>query len=823
MAPGVGPGGLEPGSTSHFLPLGSVRLLWLPVLALSLGFLALDTGHRLRTIGALTTLVSGQVPGPIPDPASPSGFKAGQHRLILPTAGADGYHWILLTERMLAGEGLRVRSTQVDNAPHGREVHWSSLPRWWLGTLAWARSAWNPELTLPRALEQVAAGGGALALGVLLLVLTPGLAWRFGGIAASIFAAAWVAVFPLYETFMAGMVDHHGFVAMAAFLGVIFLAAGGAGWVREGAAGAAVRHPLPIPERATARRWFVAAGVAGGVGLWISAATMIPVIAATAAGGVLSLWVAGRSGEGAGAEEMERVGAGDEMDPGEAEDQAEAGEGLNEGGARAAPGLWRAWGAAGCATALAAYLVEYAPGHMGLRLEVNHPLYALAWLGAGDLMARVGGVLSGGSSRPRGEAHNRGWWWVGAGGSLALLLAPAVLVLAGGGAVFLLSDPFLRGLHLEHIREFQGLAHHLGDLSGLHALQSVSALPLLLLPAAALVAPSRCRSRSDLARWVLAGGMVLGGAVLFHLLAVPWVQGALVGVVLQSAGPGGGGLLTHLAVGALDLAAVGLLFLLPLRSWSRATTPERSRLEVAAVPALSILALSFWQVRWLPTASAALLALGVVVAGLLMGRPRPGSRAWSVPGACLWVLILLPFPLFTLLFPWRFGYSASEEAMQVVARDVAHGLRARGGDGDLVVAAPPVTTTWLIYFGGVRGLGTLYWENLEGLRATASLASASHEGEAREILARHGATHLLLPSWEAFRYPDGAGKGGEDAGGKDSLGTAPEDAFLARLLSGDPPPGWLMAVPYEVPALAPLEGMRALLFEIRSAEAEGGG
>jgi len=775
----------------HFLPSGSIRLLWLPVLALSLGFLAVDTGHRLRTIGALTTLAPPGAPRLSPDPASSSGFAAGQHRLVLPTAGTDGYHWILLTERMLAGEGLRVRSTQVDNAPHGREVHWSSLPRWWLGTLAWLRAAGNPELTLPRALEQVVAGGGALALGVLLLVLTPLLAWRFGGIAASFFAAAWVAAFPLYETFMAGMVDHHGFVAMAAFLGVIFLAAGGAGWVREAAAGAAACPPLLIPERATARRWFVAAGVAGGVGLWISAATMIPVIAAMAAGGVVSLWVAGRR------------------------DGGEAADGL---GMRADPGLWRVWGAAGCATALAAYLVEYAPGHLGLRLEVNHPLYALAWLGAGDLMARVGGVLSGGSSRRNGETHNRGWWWVGAGGSLALLMAPAVLVLAGGGAVFLLSDPFLRGLHLEHIREFQGLTHHLGDLSGLHALQSVSALPLLLLPAAALVAPAGCRSRRALARWVLAGGMVLGGAVFFHLLAVPWVQGALVGVVLESAGPGGGGPLTHLAAGALDLAAVGLLFLLPLRSWSRATTPERSRLAVSAVPALSILALSFWQVRWLPTASAALLALGVVVAGLLMGRPRQGSRASLVPGACLSVLILLPFPLFTGLFPWRFGYSGSEEAMQVVARDAAHRLRALQGSETLVVAAPPVTTTWLIYFGGFRGLGTLYWENLEGLKATAALASASHEGVAREILARHGATHLLLPSWEAFPSPDGAGRGGEDAGGTDARAAAPEGSFLARLISGEPPPAWLVAVPYEVPPLVQLEGVRALLFEIRSQE-----
>ena len=50
------------------------------------------------------------------------------------------------------------------------------------------------------------------------------------------------------------------------------------------------------------------------------------------------------------------------------------------------------WALAGAGTSLAASLVEYWPHHLGdLHLETVHPLYGLAWLGLGELLALLPG------------------------------------------------------------------------------------------------------------------------------------------------------------------------------------------------------------------------------------------------------------------------------------------------------------------------------------------------------------------------------------------------------------------------------------------------
>jgi hypothetical protein len=572
-------------------------------------------------------------------------------------------------------------------------VHWSSPPRWWLASLTRAREAVRPELRAGRALEQVAAGSGAMMLALLLLALTPLLAWRLGPVPAAVFALAWTGVFPLYETFLAGVVDHHGLVAMAALLGAVCLVIGGAGWVREGPLAAG--HGVAVPDLPSARRWFAAAGVVSGFGLWLSAATTIPVVVGTAAGAVAAWW-AGRRTVGAG------VGDGG---PEEA-----AAPGARR---RPAPELWRLWGAAGCATSLLAYAVEYAPSHVGLRLEVNHPLHALAWLGAGDVVTRVW----------RRE-------WRKTGPALLLAAAPALALLATGGSAFLLADPFLRTLHAGGIREFQGLAGHLAGASAPRALLSVSALPA----AAAL------------------------------LLWMAWPSPA-----------------------------------------TRRCPSDAARLAVAGAPAFLLLALALWQVRWLPTASAALLV--VVLTSLALGACGASGRGAGVPGSTArralvggaLVLVIAPFPLATALFPWRAGYPAFEEAPQVVARDAAYRIRGQAGGGDVVVAAPPLTTTWLIWFGGFRGLGTLYWENEEGLRAWEAVVAEPTGAGLRERLARLGVTHVLVPTWEPL-----------------APATSPR-GFLARALAGEERPSWLVPFGFPESEIPALRGLSVRGFRVRAA------
>ena len=102
--------------------------------------------------------------------------------------------------------------------------------------------------------------------------------------------------------------------------------------------------------------------------VWISAATQVPILIGIGAG----VLVAGRIGRGA-----------------------------TPAGSCIEPGLLRTWSRVGAAVSVLAYLIEYFPSHLGWRLEVNHPLYALAWLGGGELLcaALPAGVAGAPSSR----------------------------------------------------------------------------------------------------------------------------------------------------------------------------------------------------------------------------------------------------------------------------------------------------------------------------------------------------------------------------------------------------------------------------------------
>lgn len=593
----------------------SLRAAILPATALFLAllFLAGDTAARMRTMSVVSSARTAETPVPVADPTSPTGYEHDQHRLVLPAAGTDGYHWIMQTERMLAGDGLRIRHTAVDNAPAGRAVHWSSPLRWWLAGLATVAAAMQPGVGAARMLEQVAPLAGPITLALLLLLATPALLRGFGPLAAAAGVLCWVAVFPLYEAFVAGMVDHHGAAHFAIFAGILLLAASGAGRAVPG-------------DETRAHRLAALSGVTLGVGMWFSAATLLPVVAATAPVALLAALRRPAPGEAA-----------------------------------AVPAVWRTWGAAGFATCMVAWLVEYFPGHMALRLEVNNPLYALAWLAAGDILARVG--------RARQEAAIRSGDVAFLAAGVAAILAIPATVMIGGDSVFALADPELRALHRSMIREFQPLWAHVAWTSPWQALLSVSLLPLVLLPAGAMMARA---------------------------------------------------------------PSAGL----------------RTVLAAAVCPAVALTALSFLQVRWLGGAAAAMAALLVILLG------RTGMRAARRPAVTVALLLLLaPLPLTSMLFPWRFGYPAGEDLAQLASRDVAHALRHGQPGLTLVVAAPPTTTTWLAWFGGVRGIGTLYWENQQGLRAWEDLRRAADPDAARAVLEAQHAAFLFLPSWEAAAMP----------------------------------------------------------------------
>jgi tetratricopeptide (TPR) repeat protein len=586
-----------------------------------------------------------------------------------PGFAADAQTWVRHALTLLEGDQVRLRRTDIDNAPQGREVHWNSA---WAWTIAGAGKL-DHVLTgvpLPRAVERMTVWlPGTVLFGFMVLIS----AWasrRTGLLGGLLVAIAMGGHNRFYEGFFPSYVDHHGLISVSVFvlvLGAVFM---GVGWWRP-----AGSHPTPLPDSAVqARRAAVVSALGGAFGLWVGAASVIPTIAFIGLAAAAVVLLMGRRAIGQGL--------------------------------RFDPHVWRLWGRVGAGGSLGFYLLEYFPQHLGFRLEVNHPFYALAWLGAGELLAELSA------------------WWL-AGGRLAGLRWPRLLAAAGTAAVapltillfkervFTVADPFLANLHRYHIQEFLPLHKTLSRLS--------------LQP--------------------------------------------LIDVVLLENIP-------------LLLALVSLIFL------------RRRPVILVFTTLVGALALgmAFWQSRWLLNTTGPFICLSLVLGVVLCASFRPVYR-WSV-------LLAAVILLFGVNSVRRVAMArddvlarrvAPADAHAPLSRDVARALRASQPSGDIVLVSSPNSSTGIGYYGRFKTLGTLYWENNEGLKAAGRILAARSVDEAKELIRRHGVTHLAILSEENFIAPYF----------KLLFPTLPDEdlkkTFGYQLLVDKVIPTWLRALPYRVP------------------------
>ena len=457
------------------------RHLWLVALIAALALTADDAASRIRHAEFVSSVSGAMADPPAVDPASPTGYALGRRTLIL-AAGEDGLQWIMQTQAMLAGGGARIHHVDYDNAPAGRETHWASPFRWWLAALAMMKHAVTGQ-PLGAAVEWAALYANPLLLGLLLVGLIPLVARRFGSTAAVVLALGVAGAIPFRYYFAADYPDHHGILEACGMLTVLFLVAGGGGWVRgQGPAGVELaaeerQAAAWLPAPGVARLWFSASAVAGGIGLWVSAASQIPVLVGLGIGALGSAW-------------WPRAAS-----PGRAW--------------RRQPELWRLWGTVGGATSLAAYLVEYFPSHLGFRLEVNHPLYALAWLGAGEFLCRWSRMCAPGAHRlARREVVPA------LAAAAAVALAPVVILLTKD-RTFLVASRFVWLVGTLDVAEGQSLARFLTH-AGSRPQAIAPCLPLLLLvpPAWFLIGGSAARF------WRMQVALALAPAGLLLILTV---------------------------------------------------------------------------------------------------------------------------------------------------------------------------------------------------------------------------------------------------------------------------------------------------------------
>lgn len=370
----------------------------------------------------------------------------------------------------------------------------------------------------------------------------------------------------------------------------------------------------------------------------------------------------------------------------------------------------------------AAYLIESAPDRMDvttLRFQVVHPVFALAWLGAGELLSRLDTRVRTGQSAWR----------------IRDIVAVVLAVLA------VASLPVLT-----FVQETGGIG-----------VRDPFENRLTNLPAGPVA--------ENFADWYLRQGatsMVV--AILLPLILV--------------------------------LPALWLI--------CRRNTGSIQRVAVAILlgPVVVAFVYAFLHLRWWSMLDSTLLVLLLAVVSAL---PVLGSiaKTRAVFAAIMFACLL---PGIIQLFPAA-GTGAKRdlsavEILSLLERNLAHELAKRSGEERPIVLAPPNLTTSIAFHGGLRGLGSPFWENRDGFVASIRIAGASSPDEGQALVGQREVTHIVIPNWDPF-LDEYARLGTNDPG--NSL-----VAMLKRWL----PPRWLRPVPFHVPNIEGLAGQGAVIFEV---------
>lgn len=280
--------------------------------------------------------------------------------VILREMAQDGYIWNRHALHLGEDGRLRLKWTDFDNHPEGRPVHWSSGFAWWLRGLGEARNRFfAPHESLQTSIARMSIWANPILLALFVPLIGGLAAWRFGPLAGSTLVVAMVSTQSFYEGFLPAYPDHHGLIAVTLLGTVLGLAWAGAGWIHPGGE----RHDLVPPDARTARTGVWISAAFGAAGFWISALSQAMLMVGVGVGALVAARVFARG--------LRR-----------------------EDGAVYDPGIWRFWGLAGGSFTAIFYLIEYFPSAPMLRLEVNHPLYSIAWWGGAMILAALGGWLA---------------------------------------------------------------------------------------------------------------------------------------------------------------------------------------------------------------------------------------------------------------------------------------------------------------------------------------------------------------------------------------------------------------------------------------------
>lgn len=216
--------------------------------------------------------------------------------------------------------------------------------------------------------------------------------------------------------------------------------------------------------------------------------------------------------------------------------------------------------------------------------------------------------------------------------------------------------------------------------------------------------------------------------------------------------------------------------------------------------------MALFEFRWWLNAAAAELVLMVAVWTSLASNRSRASRS-----VALAVCILAGLLVFTRIHGIVRNVSESAvtpaDAMQPIYRDAASAIRNTRPESSVVLLSSPNASTSITYFGRFKAIGTLYWEDVDGLRAAAKILTSSSDDQARVLLQARGITHIALFSRDNFvqEYLELLGEPDQPV--------KVARTFGYRLLSNGSPPPWLRPIGLRLPGAAE-PGLTARIYQI---------
>jgi hypothetical protein len=217
--------------------------------------------------------------------------------------------------------------------------------------------------------------------------------------------------------------------------------------------------------------------------------------------------------------------------------------------------------------------------------------------------------------------------------------------------------------------------------------------------------------------------------------------------------------------------------------------------------------MAFKELRWWTVSFGFLFGVVVVVISVVDRTEQNRNRRWLYWLAGL--ALFLPGLADAFQTVRRNDQLAASDMLGLAERDIAHSLRQRTGSGPFVVLGAPATTSQMIYFGGAQGLGTPYWENLDGMKRAARIIAAQSMEEAHILIRAAGVTHLVFLSWDDFNAPYA-----RLARGLSVQAPLTTFTFGTELVRRPFPPPWLRRLPDHLPEHPLFKDRRVLIFEV---------